>query len=85
MSTKELQAKYDKSNADAAINAAIRAEIPGGSELLGALEVAHKAAGRKDDPAAATVSRILTALRAAKAAMEAEIRRRYGIPAREQS
>lgn len=80
MGTRELREKYGKSTAEQAINAAIRAELPGGSELLDALEIAHKAAGRKDDPAAATVGRILTALRGAKAAMEAEIRRRYGMP-----
>jgi hypothetical protein len=80
MTTKDLQEKYGKRNSAALINAAIRAELPGGSELLDALEIAHKAAGRKDDPATATVGRVLVALRAAKRAMEAEIRRRYGMP-----
>lgn len=80
MSTRDLQEKYGAANSKAAINAAIRAEIPGGGELLDALETAHKAAGRNDDPAAATIGRVLTALLRAKGAMEAEIRRRYGIP-----
>lgn len=83
MSTKELQEKYGKPNSQAAINAAIRSELPGGGELLDALEIAHKAAGRKDDAEAGPIGRVLTALRAAKAAMEAEIRRRYGLPARD--
>jgi len=83
MATKELCDKYGKNSA-LSINAAIRAELPGGSELLDALEIAHKAAGRRDDPAAATVHRILESLRAAKAALEAEIRRRYDMPPRDE-
>jgi len=91
MATKELREKYGKSTAEQAVNAAIRAELPGGAALLDALEIAHKAAGRYqtggtsrgDDPAAATVGRVLAALRAAKGAMEDEIRRRYDMPPRE--
>jgi len=83
MPTKQLREKYGKSNQSLAINAAIRAELPGGGELLDALEIAHKAAGRRDDPAAVTASRILSSLLAVKAAMEAEIRRRYDMPPRD--
>jgi hypothetical protein len=82
MSTKDLREKYGKSNQALAINAAIRAELPGGDALLDVLEIAHKAAGRRDLPAEAqaAISRILDGLRHAKAALEAEIRRRYGLP-----
>jgi hypothetical protein len=77
MGARELQAKYDAPNSRAAINRAIRAELPGGGELLDALEIAHKAAGRRESSAA---GRILVALSAVKIAMESEIRRRYDMP-----
>jgi hypothetical protein len=79
MATRELKAKYDKSNQRDAINAAIRAELPGGSALLDVLEIAHLAVGRRDLPAEAqqAIGRILNGLLAAKAALEAEIRRRW--------
>ena len=84
MPTKELKAKYGKGTQALAINAAIRAELPGGDQMLDALEVAHKAAGREDLPgeARAAISRVLASLLDAKAALEAEIRRRYDMPPR---
>jgi len=81
MSTKDLAAKYGTNKSSVQlINAAIRAELTAGNEFLDALEIAHKAAGRKDDPAISSVGRVLSALRTVKAAMAAEIRRRYGMP-----
>ncbi|MDQ3288925.1 MAG: hypothetical protein M3Q42_11845 [Pseudomonadota bacterium] len=77
MSTKELREKYVKSNAKAAINAAIRAELPGGDEALDVLERLHH---RVQETASRDAGFALDQLRLVVAAMEAEIRRRYGMP-----
>jgi len=85
MATKELGEKYGRNKKSAQlINAAIRAELPGGNELLDALERAHKIAGR-DERSAGMIGPVLSGLRAAKVAMEAEIRRRYDMPPRDES
>lgn len=77
MTTKDLREKYDAPNAKNAINKAIRAELPGGNEAIEAREQLHlinQASRSRDTKAAlALVSGII-------AAMEAEIRRRYGMP-----
>ena len=85
MPTKELRAKYRKSNQSAALNAAIRAELPGGGLVLDLLELTHHAADRLgwregDGPSLPAV--IHGRLREAANEMEAEIRRRYGLPVR---
>jgi len=80
MPTKDLREKYGTSRKQPQlINAAIRAELPGGDELLDVLERAHQIAGR-DERSADMIGPVLAGLRAAKAAMEAEIRRRYDMP-----
>jgi len=81
MSTKDLAAKYGTNKGSMQlIHAAIRAALPGGNEFLDALEIAHKAAGRGDDRTMNAIGRVLSALCTVKAAMAAEIRRRYGMP-----
>lgn len=84
MSTKDLAAKYGKSNPQRNVNAAIRQELPGGSPLLDALELVHLTAGSRElapgSPLHRQVSEALRLLREAKAQMEAEIRRRYDMP-----
>lgn len=78
MSTRDLAEKYGKSkNSRQLVNAAVRAELAGGAEALDALEAAHKALGRGNDP---TLGRLHASIRAITEAMQAEIRRRYGMP-----
>lgn len=74
MSTKELAAKYGKSkNSTQLVNAAIRAEIPGGNEALDALDTLRTAGNEQG----------LAAVRLIVDAMADEIRRRYDMPPRE--
>lgn len=80
MSTKELREKYGASNARAAINRAIRAEIPGGAEALDVLERLHH---RVQETASRDATFALDQVRLVMAAMEADIRQRYGLPDRE--
>lgn len=78
MGTRELQEKYAASNGKQAMNRAIRAEIPGGDEALDGRErvyLAHKANPTKEAGIA------LAEFHEVVAAMEAEIRRRYDMPA----
>jgi hypothetical protein len=71
MSRRELAEKYGKNkNSTQRLNAAIRAEIPGGSEALDALD-SLRFAGNEQGAAA---------VRSIIAAMAAEIRRRYNLP-----
>jgi hypothetical protein len=81
MSTKDLAAKYGKSkNSTQLVNAAIRAEIPGGEVALNWLDhlrTRHELTGSQDAEYG------LAAVRSIVDAMAAEIRRRYGMPARE--
>lgn len=74
MSRRDLTNKYGKNlNTHRAINAAIRAEIPGGNEALDALEAIRD---RGADP--------LAVIRDVVKAMADEICRRYGLqPARD--
>lgn len=82
MSTKDLAAKYGKSrNATQNINAAIRAEIPGGSQALDALDALRHRFESK--PSADTEAGYNWA-QAIVSAMAAEIRRRYDLPPRQE-
>ena len=74
MSKRDLGEKYGKSkNTTQLVNAAIRAEIPGGCEALDAL----------DELRAAGNDQGLAAIRLVVDAMADEIRRRYDMPPRE--
>jgi hypothetical protein len=73
MSKRDLGEKYGSSkNSTQLVNAAIRAEIPGGSEALDALDKLRPAGGQA-----------LEAIRSIVDAMGDEIRRRYQMPPRE--
>lgn len=80
MGSRELQQKYQASNSKAAIHRAIRAEIPGGTEALDALERIHQV-HRGSRAKEAGIA--LAELRQVVAAMEEEIRRRYDMPPRQ--
>ena len=86
MSTRELRAKYGRTagSSRAAINAAIRAELPGGAIVLDLCELTHHAAERlgwNDADGTPSLIRVLhERLSEAANEMEAEIRRRYGMP-----
>lgn len=84
MASRDLKIRYPKPSTQAAINAAIRAELVGGDDVLAAaaalssLRHAWKQRGWTDhapdiEAAHAAVGRILTGFRA-------EIRRRYEMP-----
>lgn len=82
MALKDLRDKYRKSNKPAAINAAIRAELPGGNEVLDGLERCHKivrALPRGSEAHQSTEAAYDSLVRVANA-MEDEIRRRYDMP-----
>ena len=81
---KDLRIKYGKTTSRQAINAAIRAELPGGPGVLDLMELTHHAAERlgwEDPDGKPSLLRVIhEQLCAAANAMEAEIRRRYGMP-----
>jgi hypothetical protein len=86
MPIRELKEKYGRSRG--AINRAIRDELAGGNELLDALELFHKIVLRlgeyEDDGKTPTVAQVAhDRLCGIANAMEAEIRRRYGMPPNE--
>lgn len=84
MPTRELREHYGKSNQPAAINAAIRAECPGGNEALEALTLLKQIADRhgwQGENGTASVpamayGRVLEIV----AAMERAVRARWGLP-----
>jgi hypothetical protein len=82
MPIRELKEKYGRSRG--AINRAIRAEIPAGNEVLDSLELFHKIAERyplSDNSREYELAQLaLDRLREIANEMEAEIRRRYGMP-----
>ena len=87
MPLRDLRARYGKTSGSAreAINWAIRAELPGGAETLDALELFHKIMLRvgpfEADGRTPTVAQVAhDRISAVANAMEAEIRRRYGMP-----
>jgi hypothetical protein len=73
MSRRDLTAKYGNKNVNNLINAAIRAEIPGGDEVLNAIGKIRPLAN------APPFDRILALLRRIVDAMALEIRHRYGM------
>lgn len=86
MPLRELREKYNKSSGSAreAINRAIRAELAGGNEVLDAIELFHKIVSRlgefEADGKTPTVAQVAhDRLSSIAKAMEAEIRRRYGM------
>jgi hypothetical protein len=82
MSTRDLAAKYGKSkNSTQLVNAAIRAELPGGNEALDALDTLRRADEHRSNRDTADA---LAAVRQIVEAMAAEIRRRYNMPPREE-
>lgn len=80
MGTKELREKYEATGTPQAINKAIRAELAGGPECLDGLAEVNRLARSTGSPEAGAA---VNALRAVKDAMEAEIRRRYEMPAQQ--
>lgn len=80
MSTQDLRAKYEAGNTKQAINRAIRAELVGGPEALDALERINQLV-RKHRVTETIEAR--SCAFAVVAAMEADIRRRYDMPAKE--
>jgi hypothetical protein len=85
MATQDLRKKYGNGKQQQVINAAIRAEIPGGAEVLDLMELTHHAGQRlgwrEADGRPSILQVIHDRLRVAAEAMESEIRRRYGMPA----
>lgn len=85
MPTRELCAKYGQNGGQrAAVNKAIRAELAGGNEVLDSLELFHKIVLRvgehERDCKTPTIAQVAhDRLSAIADAMEAEIRRRYGM------
>ena len=81
---KDLRAKYHASEARQAINRAIRAECPGGSEALDALELMHKILRRTGETEAAgtpTIAKVAyDRLCGIANAMEASVRDEWGMP-----
>ncbi len=74
MGVRELKAKYGaKTNTTQAFNRAIRAEIPGGADVLDALDLIGRA------PKRAETDEIIERLRRAKAAMAAVVAARYDL------
>jgi hypothetical protein len=86
MGTRELKARYGTNGGTAAaLNRAIRAEIPGGAETLDALELAHQIVSRtgelESDGRTPTIAQVFhDRLSAIANAMDAEVRRRYTMP-----
>jgi hypothetical protein len=76
MSRLDLQAKYGKKNVRRLLNAAIRAELPGGAEAIDALDELRRWQDRRDDE---SVQAALALLRRIIDAMALEIRRRYDL------
>ncbi len=72
MNTKDLKDKYGEGKTRGIINRAIRAEIPGGAELL---DLMDRLSGTDTD-----ITRSLVAIRQQ---MELEIRKRYDMPTSE--
>ena len=90
MSLRDLRQKYEKTSGSAreAINRAIRAELAGGVETLNSLELFHRIVCRvgelEADRRTPTIAQVAhDRLSMIANAMEAEIRRRYGMPAME--
>jgi hypothetical protein len=76
MPTKDLVEKYGGKSSQA-INRAIRAELAGGNETLDGLDALHALTRASGSPEAGAA---LDVLRGVAAAMEALVRRRYGMP-----
>jgi len=86
MPLKDLREKYAASKSRQAINAAIRAECAGGTQILDALEkvdCARADAIGRGVTAPETLLRCLAHVRAARDACEDAIRERYGMPPRQ--
>jgi hypothetical protein len=87
MGTRELKTKYGTNGGTAAaLNRAIRAEIPGGAETLDVLELAHQIVRRAGEFEAGgrtpTIAQVFhDRLSAIANAMEAAVRLRYEMPA----
>jgi hypothetical protein len=83
MGRRELAEVYGKNNnLSRNVNAAIRAELPGGNEALDAL---HAIASSRDATPGTQIEMALQYVRAIVNAMGNEIRSRYGVPVREES
>jgi len=87
MGTRELKARYGTNGGTAAaLNRAIRAEIPGGAETLDVLKLAHQIVRRAGESEAGgrtpTIAQVFhDRLSAIANAMEAAVRLRYEMPA----
>lgn len=81
-----IQDRYGGNNPRSRINRAIRAELPGGPQVLDAMTALRDLVRSRDaEPVRDRVHAALELLREAADQMEAEIRRRYGLqPAAEE-
>lgn len=82
MGMKELRAKYGDKKRTLAINAAIRAEIPGGSELLDLVHLANHLHEVAEDSERPKLGEVLSGLKRVKKSMFLEICKRYEIEER---
>ncbi|MBQ8285865.1 MAG: hypothetical protein IJZ10_06145 [Thermoguttaceae bacterium] len=85
MSIKELKEKYGVRGSVGAVNAAIRAEIPGGANVLDALTALHPALRRSNGRTRRDLEATFERLQSARAAMVDDVARRYGFKSRLQT
>jgi hypothetical protein len=72
--------KYGRGKTIRAINAAIRAEIPGGNEALDSLELLHHVMMRQRGATREVAQLAYDRMLGVVEAMESEVRRRYEMP-----
>lgn len=79
MALSDLKERYKKSNKQQLFNAAIRAEIPGGAELLDLMGETNLMFSRAGKEGKLIIAGIVTRLNSVKEAMTKEICARYDI------
>lgn len=84
MGIKELKEKYGVRGSVGAVNAAIRAEIPGGANVLDALTALHPALRRLSGRTRRDLEATFERLQSARAAMVDDVATRYGFKSRTQ-
>ena len=79
MGIRELKEKYGKRSTVGAVNAAIRAECPGGAAVLDAATALHPVLSRSSGRTRRDLETTFELLRAARDAMKATVARNYGL------